>query len=450
MFAIVDIETTGGNAQYGGITEIAIVLHNGTSIEGRYETLVNPQQHVPRYITALTGISDYMLADAPPFEAIADKIYNLLNGRVFVAHNVNFDYSFIHYQLQQCGYNWQAKKLCTVRYARKVLPGKQSYSLGNITRELNIDITNRHRAGGDAVATVALLEQLMQQDDDRQQLQLLLKGKNPHSYLPMNVPEEQINNLPYCPGVYYFHDKAGKVIYVGKAKNLKYRVRSHFANNNPNQRKQEFIRNICSISYEVCATELMAIILEALEIKKRWPLYNRSQKRYEQMYGLYTYEDQTGLLRLAVEKKRKHLPALHSFHRMEEGFSIGRKLIELFDLEEKMVFANAQLHHPDENVVASHNLKMKAAVHHLKTNLPAFGIVQQGADEKGRPVKIGYLIDKGMFAGMGFVDEECLTCYDNFKAAMTIYHDYDFVRAALHTHADRHPDEVVKWESVVD
>jgi DNA polymerase-3 subunit epsilon len=388
-----------------------------------------------------------MLADAPPFEAIADKIYNLLNGRVFVAHNVNFDYSFIHHHLQQCGYSWQAKKLCTVRYARKVLPGMVSYSLGNITRELNIGITNRHRAGGDAVATVALLEQLMLQDEDRQHLQLLLKGKNPHSYLPMNVPEEQINDLPYCPGVYFFHDKAGKVIYVGKAKNLKYRVRSHFANNNPNQRKQEFIRNIYSISYQVCATELMAIILEALEIKKRWPLYNRSQKRFEQMYGLYTYEDQTGLMRLAIEKKRRHLPALHSFHRMEEGFSIGRKLMNLFEMEEQLVFANTQLTHPDETLVASHNVKMQAAVNHLKNNLPGFGIVQRGADEKGRPLQVGYLIDKGMFAGMGYIDETCVAHYDTFKAAMTVYHDYDFVRAALHTYAERHPAHVVRWSA---
>src|SRR5438045_9701793 len=133
MFAIVDIETIGGNAQFGGITEIAIILHNGNSIEGRYETLINPKQHIPNYITALTGISNYTVSDAPCFEEVADKIYNLLNGRVFVAHNVNFDYSFINHHLLQSGFNWQAKKLCTVRYARKVFPGKQSYSLGNIT-----------------------------------------------------------------------------------------------------------------------------------------------------------------------------------------------------------------------------------------------------------------------------------------------------------------------------
>ena len=446
MFAIVDIETTGGNAQYGGITEIAIILHDGKSIQGKYETLVNPQQNIPNYITALTGISNYMVADAPPFENIAENIYNLLNGRIFVAHNVNFDYSFIHQHLSQCGFQWQAKKLCTVRYARKVIPGKQSYSLGNITRELNIGISNRHRAGGDATATVSLLEHLLQEDEGSIHLNELLKGRNAHGYLPMNVPEEQINELPYCPGVYYFHDKSGKVVYVGKAKNIKFRVRSHFTNNNPSQRKQEFIRNIYSISYQPCVTELMALVLEALEIKKRWPLYNRSQKRFEQMYGLYTYEDQTGLIRLAVEKKRKHLPAIHSFHRLEEGFSISRKLVNMFEMQEQLAFAGAQAGELDEQIVSSHNIKMKAAIHHLRTNLPGFAIVQKGQDEKGREMKIGYLVERGAFAGMGFVDENCLDCFDSFKAAMQVYQDYDFVRAALYNYADRNPAEVISWD----
>jgi DNA polymerase-3 subunit epsilon len=446
VFAIVDIETTGGNAQYGGITEIAIILHNGQTIEGKYETLVNPKQHIPNYITALTGISNYTVADAPCFEDVAENIYNLLNGRVFVAHNVNFDYSFLHFHLTQSGYNWQAKKLCTVRYARKVLPGKQSYSLGNITRELGIEIKNRHRAGGDALATVSLLELLLQQDEGKSHLNELLKGRNAHGYLPMHVPEEQINDLPYCPGVYYFHDKSGKVVYVGKARNLKFRVRSHFTNNNPSQRKQEFIRNIYSISYQPCATELMALILEALEIKKRWPLYNRSQKRFEQMYGLYTYEDQTGLIRLAVEKKRKHLPAIHSFHRMEEGFSIGRKLVGMFEMQEQLVFGSANAGQVDEAFISSHNIKMKAAIHHLKTNLPGFAIVQKGQDEKGREVRVGYLIDKGVFAGMGYVDDECVICFENFKSAMKVYPDYDFVRATLNSYAERNPGDVVKWD----
>ncbi|HSR37682.1 MAG TPA: 3'-5' exonuclease, partial [Phnomibacter sp.] len=134
MFAIVDIETTGGSAGNSGITEIAIVLHNGREVEGKFATLINPQQKIPRYITALTGISDYMVADAPTFEQIADRIFNLLQHRVFVAHNVNFDYSFVLNHLVEAGFQWQARKLCTVRYARKVMPGHPSYHTGSDDR----------------------------------------------------------------------------------------------------------------------------------------------------------------------------------------------------------------------------------------------------------------------------------------------------------------------------
>jgi DNA polymerase-3 subunit epsilon len=447
LYAVVDIETTGGNAQYGGITEIAIILFNGKEIEGRFETLVNPEQHVPRYITALTGISDYMLADAPKFEEIAERIYILLKDRIFVAHNVNFDYSFIYHHLARCGYDWQAKKLCTVRYARKVLPGKSSYSLGNITRSLGIEIENRHRAGGDAMATVQLLQHLINNDVEQKHLASFIKGKNPNTYLPMNVAAEEFADIPYNPGVYYFHNKAGKIIYVGKAKNLKYRVRSHFSNNNPAQRKQEFVRNIHKITYTVCATELMAIVLEALEIKRLWPVYNRSQKRFEQLYALYTFEDQSGLMRLAVEKKRKHLPSLHSFHRVEEGFAIGRKLSTLFEMQEKMVFATSQAPLLTQEELQAHNLKMKAAVDHLKENLPSFGVIQSGFDEKGNEVKVGYLIEKGHFAGMGYLDASNEYSFEYFKDCMKQYHDYDFVRAALHNFAERYPTSVIKWNN---
>ena len=450
MFAIVDIETTGGNAQYSGITEIAIVLHNGVEVEGRWETLIDPQQHVPRHITALTGISDHMLAGAPTFKEVAPRILNLLQGRTFVAHNVNFDYSFIHHHLAEAGYAWQAKKLCTVRYSRKVFPGHASYSLGRITAALGINILNRHRAGGDADATAALLALAIQQDEGQHELQKLLRGRNPNSYLPMHVPAEQIDNLPYCAGVYYFHDKTGKVLYVGKARNLKYRVRSHFSSNDSGQRRQEFIRNIYSISYQVCATELMALVLEAIEIKRIWPLYNRSQKRFEQLFGLYSIEDQQGLLRFAVEKKRKYLPAIHSFHRQEQGFSIARRLMDEFEIEEQLLFATSQATAGiDEDARMIHNRKVKAAINHLKMHLPTLAIVQQGSDEKGHPMQIGYLIEQGRFAGMGYVHEAIGNDLQSFMDCMTTYPDYDFIRSALLLHAERFPNDVIRFNSLV-
>ncbi|HMH31387.1 MAG TPA: exonuclease domain-containing protein, partial [Puia sp.] len=257
LFAIVDIETTGGYAANNGITEIAIVLHDGKKEITRYETLVNPLVPIPRYIQSLTGITDEMTAEAPLFEEVAPTIHALLKEAVFVAHNVNFDYSFVKYQLEACGLELDSKKLCTIRLSRKVFPGMPSYSLGNLCRELGIEITGRHRAGGDTDATVRLFERILAMDSQGH-IQVMLKGKNKEQYLPPNLPAEQVDQLPFVAGVYYFHDQKGKVIYVGKARNLLNRVRSHFSNNKPNQQKQEFLRTIHSISYQTSGTELIA------------------------------------------------------------------------------------------------------------------------------------------------------------------------------------------------
>src|SRR5213075_1080513 len=147
MYAIVDIETTGGYAAANGITEIAIYIHDGVKITRHFETLINPNQAIPRYIKALTGIDDEMVADAPQFAEVADTIHELLNDNIFVAHNVNFDYSFVRHHLKAAGLELTAKKLCTVRLSRKVFPGLPSYSLGNLCRSLQLPIDNRHRAG---------------------------------------------------------------------------------------------------------------------------------------------------------------------------------------------------------------------------------------------------------------------------------------------------------------
>ncbi len=220
MYAIVDIETTGGYAANNAITEVAIVLHDGNRELKRYETLVNPAMTIPRYVQALTGITDEMVADAPYFNEIAPFIFEWLQGAVFVAHNVNFDYSFLKHQLKACGFDLDSKKLCTVRLSRKAFPGAPGYSLGKICAHLGISIPNRHRAGGDADATVLLLEKILAAGA-QEHINTMLRGKNKEQYLPLHLPAEQIERLPNRAGVYYFHDQKGKVIYVGKAKNLR-------------------------------------------------------------------------------------------------------------------------------------------------------------------------------------------------------------------------------------
>lgn len=447
MYAIVDIETTGGHAAGHGITEICIVLHNGQEVESQFHTLINPQQPVPHFITALTGISNQMVADAPIFEAVAEPIFNLLQDRIFIAHNVNFDYSFVKHHLQQHGFDLQVRKLCTVRYARKVKPGFPTYSLGKLCRQLDIEMEERHRASGDAQATVKLFELLLKDDVGSKHLSEMLKGRNADQYLPLNVPRQQLDDLPYCAGIYYFKNRIGKVIYVGKAINLKYRVRSHFSNNATNRRKQDMMKEVCAIEYKVCATELMALVLESVEIKRLWPEFNRSQKGFEHTFALYSLEDQNGMIRLAVEKKRKHLPALHCFHKLDEGYSLARKAAALAGIPEAHVFAFTPA--PTLSVVerALHNTKMREAIRFMQDYLPTYAIVQDGKNEKGEPLKVAYLIEKGKFIGLSYVqNEESLYSYHAFKSTLTLYPDYDAPRSMLMSYAATNPDAVIRWD----
>lgn len=174
-FAVVDIETTGSAPHSAGITEIAIVIHNGVEVTGKYVTLINPRQKIPPFIVNMTGISDAMVANAPLFEEVAPQIYNLLNGRIFVAHNVSFDYSFVHYLLGKSGYQWSAPKLCTIKLSRRVFPGLEKYGLGSLTRDLGIQIEGRHRAWGDAAATAQVLTLAIEKEGMKPIHSLLVK-----------------------------------------------------------------------------------------------------------------------------------------------------------------------------------------------------------------------------------------------------------------------------------
>ncbi|WP_431216182.1 exonuclease domain-containing protein [Puia sp. P3] len=390
MYAIVDIETTGGYAASNAITEVAIVLHDGNRELKRYETLVRPGMSIPRYVQSLTGISDEMVSGAPSFEQIAGQVYEWLKDAVFIAHNVNFDYSFLKHQLKDCGYELDCKKLCTVRLSRKTFPGAPSYSLGNICKYLGITIPNRHRAGGDADATVRLFEQILKAGG-LEHIRTMLKGNSREQYLPVNLPAGQLDQLPMVPGVYYFHDQKGKVIYVGKAKNLRHRVTSHFSNNKPGRQKQEFLRNIYSISHETTGTELMAFLLECIEIKRLWPAYNRSLKRFEPSYGLYIYEDRNGYSRLIVEKRKRQLQPIYTFSLLLEGQTLLRRLVKEYRLCPKLCFIQRDndtcigLTAGDCDGACEHkespqhyNDRVEAAVSALIKSLPSFTLLDDG------------------------------------------------------------------------
>lgn len=442
MYAIVDIETTGGYAAAFGITEIAVYIHDGKRVVKHFETLINPQQNIPQYITALTGIDNTMVADAPVFDEIASALFELLNDQIFIAHNVNFDYSFIKHHLKAAGFELTTKKLCTVRLGRKLFPGLPSYSLGNLCRSLKLPIDNRHRAGGDAKATVKLFEHYLANGADVHIGQMLKKSSG-EQWLPMQLTKADILQLPSAPGVYYFHDAKGKIIYVGKAINIKKRVSSHFTHNDADRKRQNFLRTICKITFKECATELEAIVLESTEIKKLWPKYNYSQKQPEQKFALYLFEDSRGYLRLAIDKKKKNLPRLYSFNLLQEGLVMLKKMVEQFGLHEKLCFIDktpfSECDYALLEPPVSYNEKIKNAIKALEENLPTFAVVDKGIKEAE---KLCLLIDRGSFWGMGYLPASMqVISTSGLKDLLIPYTDNDTIRNSIYSFVEQHPEK---------
>jgi DNA polymerase III subunit epsilon len=330
LFAIVDIETTGGMANKGGITEVAVVVHDGEKVLDSYQTLVNPMRMIPGFITGLTGITHEMVSEAPTFEAIAKELKSWLDDKIFVAHNVNFDYNFLVHEFSKVGIEFKRPKLCTVRLSRKAFPGLGSYSLGRLCESRGIEITDRHRAYGDAFATACLFSQIYKASPEL--MTQSLKKNSGEAFLPPHISKEKYEGLPQVPGVYYFHDRNQNVIYVGKANNIQSRFRGHFTGKSKSELKSE----IHDVSYTTTGSEFLSLLLEALEIKRLWPKYNRAQKRQSLLWGIYEYEDGNGYRRLQVAKVSKTLKPLRTFFSHAEAWSDLQQGVREFDLCPKL------------------------------------------------------------------------------------------------------------------
>jgi DNA polymerase III subunit epsilon len=301
MYAVVDIETTGGNPTQGKIIEIAIVIYDGIKIIETFNTLVNPQRSIPPFITGLTGITDSMVANSPLFEEIAVKVHRITEGKVFVAHNVNFDFSYLKREFEELGIDFDRKKLCTIRLARKLVPDRKKYNLGSICEHFEIDIKDRHRALGDAEATAILLQKLLKIEESIETKSP--KKKRKELSLPKHISKNVYENLPTEQGVYYFHDEQGKIIYISKATNIKESVRQHFSG--PSKAKGLFSKNIHKISFRITGNELIALLIENEAIKKHFPSLNKPTKTSTLNFGLYKYIDQSGYSRIVIGKAGK-------------------------------------------------------------------------------------------------------------------------------------------------
>lgn len=299
MYAILDIETTGGKYNEEGITEIAIYQHDGLQVTDQFISLVNPERAIQPFVEKLTGINGQMLRNAPRFFEIAKRIIEITENCLIVAHNTDFDYRILRTEFKRLGYNFERNSLCTVSLSQQLLPDMESYKLGKLVRSLGIPISDRHRAQGDAMATVKLFELLLEKDSNKQILKSQIKALHTHQ-----VPSKYlsiIEELPTATGVYYLHNAVGDVLYIGKSKNIQKRVRTHLTGTD---RKSKTIqKKLHKVNFETTGSELIALLKEQHEIKKNQPQINKDGR-----YRLYPMgiriDEETRYHQLVLEQVR--------------------------------------------------------------------------------------------------------------------------------------------------
>jgi DNA polymerase-3 subunit epsilon len=413
LYSVVDIETTGNGYRGQRITEISIFVFDGKNIIDEYTSLVNPEQTIPPFITNLTGITDAMVRTAPKFYEIAKKVEEMTQDMIFVAHNVNFDYNIIQQEFKDLGFDWKRQKLCTVRLSRKIIPGLKSYSLGTICSAEGIHISDRHRAKGDAEATVELFRRLIERDD-KFTINAFLNRRSRQATLPPLLNKSVVDQLPESPGVYYFKNQKKDIIYIGKAINIKQRVLSHFYD----KKKKEITMCLetADISYEETGSELLALLKESAEIKRLYPKFNRAQKARNEQMGLFSYTDQKGILHLAYNRLKLVPNAIMRFYNVTECRNFLEKMCEEFELCPKYCHlqtnVNACFHYhikqckgicSDQESIEEYNKRVQKAIESLGWESENMVIKEKGRTEN----ELGFaLILDGVYKGFGFIDKE--------------------------------------------
>ncbi|MDA7558983.1 exonuclease domain-containing protein [Flavobacteriaceae bacterium] len=332
MYAILDIETTGGKYNEEGITEIAIYKFDGHAVIDQFISLVNPEREIQPFVVNLTGINKNMLKNAPKFFEVAKRIVEITEDCIIVAHNAKFDHRILKAEFERLGFEFKRRTLCTVELSKELIPGQQSYSLGKLARSLGIPVSDRHRASGDALATVTLFKMLLAKDSKKNIIQESVRFE-PKFQLEPRL-KDIIDSLPAITGVYYMHRSNGEIIYIGKSKNIKSRINQHFTGTTRKAKKMQL--QVATVTYESTGSELVALLKESEEIKKNKPVFNRAQRRTIFTYGLFSFKGDNGYLNLKISKIDGKEKPITTFANLQSGKSFMTKIVDNHTLCQKL------------------------------------------------------------------------------------------------------------------
>jgi DNA polymerase III subunit epsilon len=414
MYAIVDIETSGGKPEHSKITEIAIYRVENGSVVDSFVSLINPDVYIPDYIVRLTGITNDMVQGAPRFYEVAKRIVEITQDTTFVAHNVGFDYGFVRAEFASLAYRFDLPTLCTVKLSRSLLPGHRSYSLGNLCNDLGIHINGRHRAGGDALATVKLFELLLDKNGG------FLIPDDPYkridfSLFPSGIDADRVRAIPETIGVYYLKNDCDQLIYIGKSKRLRSRILDHLSGGKT-QKSLKMAKEISEIDFIETGSELVALLVESDEIKVNKPLYNKALKRTRLPFGIFSYQDRAGYLRLAINRTGDVLQPLASFASYEEARQVLFKWVDSFGLCQKMCGLYDGTHGcfqyqlkqcagacVGEEAAIDYNIRVNMLIDDLELGRQNMAIIEHGR----RPDEYAVVVvENGRYLGYGYLGTE--------------------------------------------
>ncbi|MFT5750788.1 MAG: DNA polymerase-3 subunit epsilon [Flavobacteriales bacterium] len=408
MYAILDIETTGGKYNEEGITEIAIYRYDGHEIVDQFISLVNPERPIQAFVVGLTGINNDMLRNAPKFYEVAKRIIEITKGCIMVAHNAQFDYRILSLEFDRLGYPFELTTLCSVELSQDLLPGHKSYSLGKLTKALGIPMTNRHRASGDALATVKLFKMLLDKDTEKKIIQAAVRSF-PKKHLD-TILKDIIAETPSITGVYYMHNEEGVIIYIGKSKNIKKRLTQHFTGDN--RKSKRIQKEVISVTYEETGSELIALLKENEEIKRNKPKFNRALRRTKFQVQLSQFTDEQGYINLKIEKADGRKRAITTFSNTNSARSNLERIIDTYELcQNKTSLSNGSgncFNYSikkcngaciDAETPTAYNQRVNAFLNKHSYANKSMLIIDKGRKVDERSV---VLIENGIFQGVGF------------------------------------------------
>jgi len=283
-------------------------------------------------VVKLTGINNAMLRSAPKFYEVAKRIIEITQDCIIVAHNASFDFRILRTEFRRLGYNFEAKTLCTVELAKALIPEQASYSLGKLVRALGIPIADRHRASGDALATVKLFKMLLDKDVEKVILKELVKTEVIKGIAPKLL--DIIESLPSKTGVYYIYNQIGDLIYIGKSRNIKKRINQHFTGTSTKSKKIQAAA--FSVTYDETGSELIALLKESEEIKINKPILNRAQRKSIFQWALYQEIDSNGYINLKLQKADGRKKEITSFTTLQEGKNALFRITSHYNLCQKL------------------------------------------------------------------------------------------------------------------